>query len=47
MLEAVSNKITYLERVSFGPLVLDTALARGEWRFLTDEEIESLRNAAR
>ena len=47
MLEAVSNKITYLERVSFGPLELDTALARGEWRFLTDEEIESLRNAAR
>ena len=47
MLEAVSNKITYLERVSFGTLELDTALARGEWRFLTDEEIESLRNAAR
>ena len=47
MLEAVSNKIIYLERVSFGPLKLDTTLARGEWRFLTDEEIESLRNAAR
>jgi 16S rRNA pseudouridine516 synthase len=47
MLEAVSNKITYLERVSFGPLTLDEQLARGEWRFLTEEEIESLRNAAR
>jgi 16S rRNA pseudouridine516 synthase len=47
MLEAVSNKITYLERVSFGPLKLDTTLSRGEWRFLTEAEIESLRNAAR
>lgn len=43
MLEAVRNKITYLERVSFGPLVLDDALERGEWRELSDEEIKSLR----
>ncbi len=42
MLEAVNNKITYLERVTFGPLVLDKGLARGQWRFLTDEEIEKL-----
>ena len=47
MLEAVSNKITYLERVSFGPLALDERLARGEWRFLTDEEIAELREAAK
>lgn len=47
MLEAVSNKITYLERVSFGPLVLDEHLARGEWRFLTEEEIAELRKAAK
>ena len=47
MLEAVSNKIIYLERVSFGPLTLDEQLARGEWRFLTEAEIEALRNAAR
>ena len=47
MLEAVSNKITYLERVSFGPLVLDESLARGEWRFLTEEEIAELRKAAK
>ncbi len=42
MFEATSNKITYLERISFGPLVLDEALSRGEWRFLTDDEIASL-----
>ena len=47
MLEAVSNKITYLERVSFGPLKLDERLARGEWRFLTEEEIAELRKAAK
>ncbi len=42
MLESVNNKITYLERVTFGPLLLDGGLARGEWRFLTREEIEKL-----
>ena len=45
MLEAVNNKITYLERISFGPLVLDASLSRGEWRFLTAEETEALRAA--
>ena len=42
MLESVNNKITYLERISFGPLSLDGALGRGEWRYLTDEEIKNL-----
>ena len=42
MLEALDNKITYLERVSFGPLTLDGSLERGEWRYLTDEEIAAL-----
>ena len=42
MMEAVHNKITALERITFGPLVLDEALARGEWRELTDEEIAEL-----
>ena len=42
MLEAIDNKITYLERVSFGPLVLDEGLERGEWRYLTAEEISAL-----
>lgn len=42
MLESVNNKITYLERVTFGELVLDASLERGAWRYLTDEEISSL-----
>ena len=45
MFEATSNKITYLERISFGPLKLDAALSRGEWRFLSESEIEALRAA--
>ncbi len=43
MLEAVSNKITYLERISFGSLELDVGLARGEWRYLTPEEEDMLK----
>ena len=43
MLGALNNKIIYLERVTFGPLTLDESLERGAWRFLTDEEIENLK----
>ena len=43
MLGALNNKIIYLERISFGPLTLDEGLSRGEWRFLTEEEIENLK----
>ena len=42
MAEAVHNQITYLERVSFGPILLDESLSRGEWRFLSPEEQELL-----
>ena len=42
MLEALNNKITYLERVTFGPLTLDPTLERGEWRYLTAEETKAL-----
>lgn len=38
MLEAVDNKITYLERISFGDIVLDPSLERGQWRYLTENE---------
>lgn len=44
MLEAVGNKITYLERISFGNIKLDPSLARGEWRYLTPEEELSLKD---
>lgn len=42
MFEAVGNKIMFLERITFGPLRKDEALARGEWRELTDAEVASL-----
>ena len=47
MFGAVGNKITYLERITFGPLALDPALERGEWRYLTEEEIALLAEAAK
>lgn len=43
MLIALDNKITYLERISFGALILDDNLQRGAWRYLTDLEIEALK----
>lgn len=42
MLEAVDNKIIYLERISFGGIVLDSSLARGQWRYLTNDELNIL-----
>lgn len=43
MLISLDNKITYLERISFGSLTLDPSLARGEWRYLTEQEVEALK----
>lgn len=42
MFSAVGNKITALERITFGPLSLDTELLRGQWRYLTEDEIREL-----
>ncbi len=42
MLEAVHNKVTYLERVCFAGIVLDPTLERGQWRYLTEEEQKSI-----
>lgn len=42
MFESVGNKITGLERIAFGPLVLDGTLPLGAWRYLTEEEIKLL-----
>ena len=47
MLEALDNKITYLERISFGPLTLDSTLERGEWRYLSEEEQSALESHAK
>lgn len=42
MIASRSNRVTSLERISFGGIMLDPALSRGEWRYLTKEEIEAL-----
>lgn len=47
MLNAVSNKITYLERISFGDICLDPSLERGEWRYLNDEEEQFFTNGGK
>lgn len=44
MMEAVKNKVLYLKRISMGPLCLDETLAKGEWRYLSDEELASLKH---
>ncbi len=41
MLNAVDNRIIYLERIKFAFLSLGD-LERGQWRYLTDEEIKQL-----
>ncbi len=43
MFEAVDKKVLYLKRLSMGSLVLDEALKPGEYRELTEEELEALK----
>jgi len=43
MFEAVGTKVTYLKRISMGPLTLGN-LQPGEVRVLTEEELEQLNN---
>ena len=42
MFASTGNKVVELDRVSEGNIVLDKTLNRGEWRFLTDKEIENI-----
>jgi 16S rRNA pseudouridine516 synthase len=44
MFESVGKKVIYLKRLSMGPLKLDETLELGEYRELTEEEIEQLTN---
>ncbi|MBR6676415.1 MAG: rRNA pseudouridine synthase [Clostridia bacterium] len=46
MFEAVGSSITYLKRVEFGTVKLDESLSEGEWRELTENELEALKKAA-
>ncbi|TCP64841.1 pseudouridine synthase [Baia soyae] len=45
MFEAVGKKVTYLKRISMGPLELDPSLDLGEYRELTQEEVTLLQQA--
>lgn len=44
MFEAVDKSVVYLRRISFGPLAIDENLEEGQYRELSEEEIEILRN---
>ena len=46
MLGFLGKPVTYLERVEMGGLPLDLSLSRGEYRFLTPDEVEHLRRQA-
>jgi 16S rRNA pseudouridine516 synthase len=43
MFEAVGKRVVYLKRMSMGPLVLDESLKLGEYRELSVEELEKLK----
>ncbi len=42
MFLAVNNEVTYLKRISMGSLKIDETLELGEYRHLTQEELDSL-----
>jgi len=42
MMASRGKPVTYLKRISFGPLELDEQLEKGAWRLLTDEEVANL-----
>ena len=42
MYEKANSTVTYLQRIEFGPLILDY-LPLGEFRALTQEELDALK----
>ncbi|RSK25330.1 pseudouridine synthase [Bhargavaea beijingensis] len=44
MFEARGKRVTYLKRLTMGPLQLDPELGAGVWRELTEEELLELKN---
>lgn len=44
MINMCNGEVTYLKRIKFGPLELDNSLKEGEYRFLSNLELESLKN---
>lgn len=43
MFEAFGSKVEYLKRISMGRVILDETLAPGQYRRLTEDEVEALR----
>ena len=43
MFQAMGCRVTYLKRLSMGPLRLDEGLRPGEYRPLTEEEVQALK----
>ena len=44
MFKAVNNEVLYLKRIQMGNLTLDDKLGLGEYRELTEIELEKLKN---
>ena len=42
MFKAIGLNVAYLKRISMGPLILDEKLKPGEYRELTNNEVELL-----
>ena len=42
MTAARGSQVLYLKRLGMGPLALDPALAPGQWRALTGEELAEI-----
>ena len=47
MIAALGGHVERLERLSVGPIVLDTNLAQGEYRELTEAELQALFSACK
>lgn len=47
MFQSVGLKVLYLKRISMGGLVLDKSLKKGEYRTLTEKEIQCLRESGK
>lgn len=45
MLQAVNNRVVALKRITFGGITLDEGLKPGEYRELTEQEVEKLHEA--
>ncbi len=44
MMAALGTPVVYLKRLSMGKITLDNSLKLGEWRLLTQEEIDTISN---